>query len=78
MVRKKLLRGKALQDRAEELGVSDHRAWSESGINEPEMQRRVLDAERSNRESRLWIVALASAVASAASAFAAWYAVAQM
>lgn len=44
-------------------------------MSEPELQRRVLDAERSLREARLWIIALVSAIASVVSAIAAWTAV---
>jgi hypothetical protein len=37
--------------------------------------KRVIEAERANRESRLWLLALISAVASAISALAAWAAI---
>ena len=39
---------------------------------EPELQRRVLQAREHRRQSRLWLVALISALASVASAIAAW------
>ena len=72
---KKILQGKELENRAEELGVSFDRLYSEAGINEPELQKRVLEAERSLRESRLWQIALTSSIASVVSAIAAWFAV---
>ncbi|MDZ4178401.1 MAG: hypothetical protein U1E29_04090 [Coriobacteriia bacterium] len=77
MVRR-MLQGTDLTNRARELGVSlNYLVNPESGVtNEAELQRRVLEAERSARESRLWVVALVSAVASVISAAAAWVAVA--
>ena len=72
---KKMLLGKKLEERAKELGVSFDRLYSEAGINEPELQKRVLEAERSLRESRLWQIALTSSIASVVSAIAAWFAV---
>ena len=73
-----LRQGKELENRARQLGVDiegDPRTQSSSG-NSPRapdyvLQQRVGDAERHNRESRLWIVALVSAVSSAFSAAAA-------
>lgn len=73
---KKLLQGKDLRKRASELGVSSLELSDTKGnISEPELQRRVIEAERSLREHRLWIIALSSAIASIISAIAAWYAV---
>jgi len=65
--------GEPLLKEAKDLGVS----LSEIGcpVNYAELQRRVMEAKRFQRESRLWIVALASAVASIISAAAAWYAI---
>ena len=71
----KLSQGKELEKRCIELGVNIEgppRTQSSSG-NSPrasdfELQRRLLEAERSARESRLWLLALISAIASALSA----------
>jgi len=79
---KRLLQGQELEQRARELGVDiqgSPRTGSSSG-NHPraedhELQQRVIQAERANRESRLWLLALISAVASAISALAAWAAI---
>jgi len=62
----KLKTGDPLLKEAEDLGVS----LSEIGgpINYAELQKRVMEAKRFQRENRLWIVALASAVASIISA----------
>lgn len=74
--------GEELERRCQELGVDttgEPRTQSVSG-NRPrasdfELQRRLMEAERSARENKLWIVALLSAVASVVSAVAAWVAV---
>lgn len=73
----RMLQGQDLLDRAEELGVS-RRELSGGNVydGEPELQRRVIEAERHKRESRIWWIALVSAVASVISAAAAWTAVA--
>jgi hypothetical protein len=78
----RLLEGKKLEDRARELGVDllgDLRTQSSSGRSPKaadfELQRRVIEAERRNRESRLWILALVSSIASVFSALAALWAV---
>jgi PP-loop superfamily ATP-utilizing enzyme len=42
---------------------------------EEEVIRRIQEAARSIRESRLWLIALMSAIASVFSALAAWFAV---
>jgi hypothetical protein len=72
---KKLLTGHALEQRARELGVSFHSLATSSGNDHSILQQRVIEAERAIRESKLWIVALVSAIASAISALAAWTAV---
>ncbi|GBE39130.1 hypothetical protein BMS3Bbin08_01749 [bacterium BMS3Bbin08] len=73
---KKLLSGKKLEERANELGVSLHEVYTGRGhLVEPELQRRVMEVERSQREARLWLIALISAIASVLSAAAAWYAI---
>ena len=71
----KLLQGEALEKRCIELGASIEgppRTQSASGnaprASDAELQRRMLETERSVRESRLWLVALISAIASMLSA----------
>ncbi len=80
---KKILHGEELLNRAKELGVDiegEPRTKSTSGnapkASDYELQRRVIEAERSIRENRLWIIAVISAVASVVSAIIAWVAVA--
>ena len=77
-----LLTGAALESRDRELGVDiegDPHIHSSSGhaprASEYELQRRVLEAERGIRESRLWTLAVISAIASVLSAAAAMIAV---
>ena len=77
-----LLTGVALESRARELGVDiegDPRTQSSSGraprASDYELQRRVLEAERGIRQSRLWLLAVISAIASVLSAAAAMIAV---
>jgi hypothetical protein len=82
---RKLLRGHALIERANELDVYIYAAHEQVplGTNpymgaiapESEIQVRVMAAEKHLREQRLWIFALISAIASAVSAIAAWCAV---
>jgi hypothetical protein len=79
---KRLLQGQELEQRARELGVDiegSSRTGSLSGIRpraeDHELQQRVIEAERANRECRLWLLALTSAVASIVSALAAWAAI---
>lgn len=76
--------GDPLHKRARVLGVitdSDESVVIPGQGNVPlqasdyEIQRRVIEAEKHLREHRLWIVALVSAIASAISAAAAWYAI---
>jgi hypothetical protein len=77
----KLLEGGRLEQRARELGVDikgeliTQSAMGRHRASDYEIQRRVAEAERNIRESRLWIVALISAIASLVSAIAAWVAV---
>ena len=77
-----MLQGEALEAKARELGIDiegDARTHSSSGraprAADYELQRRVHEAERSRRESRLWLLALVSALASVLSAIAAIIAV---
>ena len=79
---KKLLQGKELEKRAKKLGIEcsglevRHRDSGEHvKVYEFELQKKVMEAERSAREHRLWIVALFSAIASVISAGAAWLAI---
>lgn len=74
--------GEELERRCQKLGVDitgEPRTHSASGSRQRasdfELQRRLIEAERSAREHKLWVVALVSAVASVVSAFAAWFAV---
>ena len=70
------LQGEELKARAFELGVSMQELWDTQGhMSEPELQRRVSEAERSLRESNLWVIAVISSIASVVSAIAAWAAV---
>ncbi len=69
----KQLHGEELTNQAIKLGVSFDQLGNPR--NEAELQRRVSDALRSNREHKLWIIALVSAIASVFSALAAWFAV---
>ena len=78
-----LLNGEALEARARELGVDisgEPRSRSVSGsaqrASEYELQRRVLEAERAQREKHLWLFALLAAIASVVSAITAVIAVA--
>lgn len=69
-------RGQGLLNRANQLGVSENETYSSDCIlAEPELQRRVLEAERHRRDASLWVIALLSAVASVVSAVAAWTAI---
>ena len=80
---RKLLTGEDLDQKVKELGVDptgDQILGTTANVRHPrasdfELQRRVLEAERAIRESWLWKIAVASAVASAFSAAAAWVAV---
>ena len=79
---KKILRGDELDQRARELGIDiQGELITQSSLgrhkraSDYELQRRVIEAERSIRESRIWKLALISAIASVASAAAALLAV---
>jgi hypothetical protein len=79
---KKILEGDALEQRARQLGVDiqgESITQSSGGrhkrAGDYELQRRVIEAERSIRESRLWKLAFISAIASVVSAAAALLAV---
>lgn len=72
-----LLRGPELIRRAEQLGVSLKKIHdSNAHLQEPELQRRVLEAEKALRERKLVVLSLTSATVSALGALAAWIAVA--
>ena len=61
---------------AKKIGVSTQGVHdTEQRFFENELNFRILNHERSIRESRLWVVAVVSAIASALSALAAWAAV---
>ena len=66
----------ALREFAIELGCSLASTYTSNGIHlEEETVRRIQEASRSIRESRLWWIAFISALASVFSALAAWLAV---
>ena len=80
----KLPEGDRLERRDWKLGVDitgEPRTQSSSGrtprATDYELQRRVIEAKRSVRESWLWMLALVSAVASVLSALAAYIAIAR-
>jgi hypothetical protein len=81
---KKLLQGEELEKRAIELGcdiegnpITQSFSGRQKRADDNELQRRVIEAERSNRENKYWILALLSAIASIISAIAAIIAVVQ-
>jgi hypothetical protein len=66
----------ALRSLANQLGCSLSSTYTSDGKHlEDEIIRRIQEAARSFRESRLWWIAFVSAIASAFSALAAWFAV---
>lgn len=66
----------ALRKLAKEHGCSLASTHTSDGKHfEEELIRRIQEAARSNRESCLWWIAFISAIASAFSALAAWFAV---
>ena len=78
---KRLLAGDELEKQCQELGIditTEPRAYSTRGgpprALDSELQRRLIEEKRSHREQWLWLIALVSAIASALSAAAAWYA----
>ena len=67
------LSGQPLVERARKARVYiDDVLRGEAGLVEPEIRRRIAEAERSTREHRLWIYALVSAIAAVIAAVAAW------
>lgn len=69
-------RGIALSEYAKELGVSMEGLSLSSGkFLEHELVSRIINTERSRREHRLWIVALAACIGAILSALAAWVAI---
>lgn len=79
---KKQLEGEALEKRAKELGcdiqgelIYQSASGRSKRASDYELQRRIIEAERSNRESKLWTVAVISAIASVISAITAIIAV---
>jgi hypothetical protein len=79
---KKILEGEALEQRARELGadiqggpITQSISGRHKRADDFELQKRVLEAERSIRESKLWLIALVSAIASVVSALTALIAV---
>lgn len=74
----KLLEGVELEQRCKKLGVNTEELRYQTAnrvrATDAELQRRVIEAERSLREHKLWIVAVVSAVFSVISAIAAWIA----
>jgi hypothetical protein len=69
-------RESALRTLANELGCSLSSTYTPDAKHlEEEVIRRIQEAARSIRESRLWLIALTSAFASVLSALAAWFAV---
>lgn len=67
----------SLRKLAMELGCSLSSTYTSDGKKhiEEEVIRRIQEAARSIRESRLWLIALFSAIVSVISALAAWFAV---
>ncbi len=66
----------ALREYAQELGCSLSSSYTSEGKHlEEEIVRRIQESMRSIRESRMWWIAVSSAIASAFSALAAWLAV---
>ncbi|MCK4376800.1 MAG: hypothetical protein KAV97_01105 [Actinomycetia bacterium] len=62
-----------------DLGGSLTSTYTANGKHlEDEVVARIINAERSNREEKLWIIAFISAIASVISALAAWIAVANL
>jgi cytoskeletal protein RodZ len=62
-----------LRKLADKLGVTHDSATTSAGEDRSVMQARILAMLSERRNSNLWIIALISAVASAASAIAVWY-----
>ena len=65
-----------LREYAKSLGCSLYASYTSNGIHlEHEIVRRIREAEASQRQHKLWMIALISAIASFLSALAAWIAV---
>ena len=62
----KLPQGKELESVATDLGVSLHETYQSRTLDEPELQKRVLAALSSRRNSCLWLLAFLSFLASIA------------
>jgi len=78
----RLLEGEALKKRAREWGcdiqggpITQSVSGRHKRADDAELQRRVIEAERSIRESKIWLLALLSAIASVVSAVTAIIAV---
>jgi len=67
--------GYMLEQEADRLGVSRYGTFNGQTLNIAELQRRIWQAKREKRDARLWWIAFISALASLASALAAWHAV---
>lgn len=69
--------GKELIKEAEDLGLYIQDIYNDQtgNYNQPDLQRRVREGKRAQRESSLWKIALISASVSLISAIAAWFAV---
>ncbi len=72
---KKLLQGDNLENKARQLGVdtqgspiTQSSAGRQKRADDSELQRRVIEAERAIRESKLWQIAIIAAVAAVFSA----------
>ncbi|TAJ80368.1 hypothetical protein EPO44_18585 [bacterium] len=70
----RLLAGEQVRKRAEELGIPTTDPYR-GELTADELRNKIRDAERSERERWLWLIALLSAIASIVSAAAAWTAV---
>jgi hypothetical protein len=81
---KKLLTSRDLEKRCLVLGIDTKGNLPNTGqrgenkATDAELQRRLIEAERANRESKLWLFAIVSALASVLSAVAAFVAVFQV
>ena len=74
----KLLQGEQLEARALELGIdiqgspiTQSVSGKQKKADDHELQKRVIEAERNRRESKLWLIALISSIASVVSALTA-------
>lgn len=67
--------GEELFEEAKKLGVATDGIFQNSTIREGALQERVRSAKNTRYARLTWVIALISAIASAISAIAAWYAV---